>query len=129
MEYVECHGNCRLLSFSVAFSAQGSVLKAACQCAGDPQHSLQPAPGPPSDGVLRRPATAVEAPEAAPGSPRLADEPTGPFEEGNTRTGRARHRSNVRAHSRLKSSWFVSPETSANTADQSGLSSFYEMLR
>ena len=45
--------------------------------------------GAPTEGVLRRPAAAGAVPEAAPGSPRLAAEPTGPYEEGNTRAGRA----------------------------------------
>ena len=41
-------------------------------------------------GVFQRPAAITDEGQAAPGSPRLADEPTGPLEEGNARAGRAR---------------------------------------
>ena len=46
--------------------------------------------GAPAEGVLRRPAAAGAVPWAALGRPRLAAEPTGPYEEGNTRARRAK---------------------------------------
>ena len=157
MEYVECHGNCRLLSFSVAFSAQGKVLKAACQCAGDPQHSLQPAPGPPLTGFFggqqrqSRPMRQPRAAHAWQTNPQVLSKRAATLEQagrGDSGAGRFSLRSNSgivgphdprrlgdgrqqrRAAAIPRYCWpfaLVHP-ASANTADQSGIFSFHEML-